>query len=45
MNLLAVDTSGPVAGVAVLRDGEVASSRVVRKGLRFALVMGNASLK
>ena len=24
MNLLAVDTSGPVAGVAVLRDGEVA---------------------
>ena len=24
MNLLAVDTSGPVAGVAVLKDGEVA---------------------
>lgn len=24
MNLLAVDTSGPVAGVAVLRDGEIA---------------------
>ena len=24
MNLLAVDTSGPVAGVAILRDGEVA---------------------
>ena len=24
MNILAVDTSGPVAGVAVLRDGEIA---------------------
>ncbi len=33
MNILAIDTSGPVAGCAIMRNGEIAHSAAMRRGL------------
>ena len=40
LNILAVDTSGPVAGCAVMREGAIAYTAALRAGrdVRFALI-------